>query len=439
MSPSRRLPDADPYLPGHGSTAFTVSRYELDLDYRVATNRLAGTARLHTRVCAASSRLDLDLAAPLRVSKVRVNGRTARFTHRGGRLAVSLESPAPVGSALIVEVGYSGSPRPSRGPWGAVGWEELDDGVIVAGQPDGAPTWFPCNDHPRHKASFAVTVTTEPDYEVIANGRCVRHERRGSRVRWVFDQPEPTPTYLATLQIGRYVRLDLRGSVKQRAFVPSDLKSRFKHDFGRQPRMMELFESLFGPYPFAGYTVVVTHDRLEIPLEAQGMSVFGSNHVGGRRADERLVAHELSHQWFGNSVTALGWQHIWLHEGFACYAEWLWAEHAGDDSADGLARRHWARLLWLEQDLVIADPGPDAMFDDRLYKRGALTLHALRLTVGDDRFFAMLRDWTTGHRHASVTTRDFIDTVHRHDRGVPESFWRDWLYSSALPKLPDPG
>ena len=97
--------------------------------------------------------------------------------------------------------------------------------------------------------------------------------------------------------------------------------------------MIALFEGLFGPYPFDAYTVVVTDDDLEIPLEAQGLSVFGANHMDGRRGSERLVAHELAHQWFGNSLTVGLWRDIWLHEGFACYAEWLWSEASGGRTA----------------------------------------------------------------------------------------------------------
>ena len=101
--------------------------------------------------------------------------------------------------------------------------------------------------------------------------------------------------------------------------------------------MMKLFVKLFGPYPLStGYTVVVTDDDLEIPLEAQGISIFGANHCDGTRSSERLIAHELAHQWFGNSVTVRRWRDIWLHEGFACYAEWLWSEESGGRSADEL-------------------------------------------------------------------------------------------------------
>ncbi len=138
------------------------------------------------------------------------------------------------------------------------------------------------------------------------------------------------------------------------------------------------------------------------------MATFGANWLPGDRRHERLVAHELAHQWFGNSLTLGAWRDIWLHEGFACYAEWLWSEASGGWSTDRHARDHHRRLARLEQDLVVGDPGPDAMFDDRVYKRGALTLHALRLVLGDAAFFGLLRSWVAAHADGTVTTADFV-------------------------------
>ena len=200
--------------------------------------------------------------------------------------------------------------------------------------------------------------------------------------------------------------------------------------------MMEVFERLFGPYPFTDYTVVVTPDELEMPLEAQGMATFGPNWLQGRGHEERLVAHELAHQWFGNSLTIATWRDIWLNEGFACYAEWLWGEAADGITADRSAREHWSRLAALPQDIVIGDPGPDLMFDDRVYKRGALTVHALRRESGDPSFFAMVRDWVASNAHGSVTTDAFREHASRHLGTLAEELLDDWLWGAALPDLP---
>jgi aminopeptidase N len=198
--------------------------------------------------------------------------------------------------------------------------------------------------------------------------------------------------------------------------------------------MAELFIELFGPYPLAnGYTVVVADDPLEIPLEAQGISIFGANHCDGTGDSERLIAHELAHQWFGNSVTARRWRDIWLHEGFACYAEWLWSENSGGPSADVLARRYHAQLAKEPQDLLLTDPGPRRMFDDRVYKRGALTLHALRRRLGDEKFFALLKDWTTRYRHATVVTDDFTGLAANYEAESLRPLWDAWLYSTEVP------
>lgn len=429
-------PPEDPYLPGRPDGGLSVDRYELELDYRVATNRLDARAVVRARTTRAQDRVSLSLRG-LRVTQVLVNGkRPERWTLRDGLLSLRLGTSVPEQTALVIEVRYGGQPGPARGPWGEVGWEELEDGLIVAGQPDGAPTWFPCHDSPADKASFLVTVTAEAGYEVVTNGRLVSRTPRAGRVRWVYDQPEPMAPYLATVQIGRYVRVPTGGGME--ALVPPRLATAALHDLGRQPEMMALFEERFGPYPFAAaYTVVVTDDDLEIPLEAQGLSVFGANHLDGRRGSERLVAHELAHQWFGNSLTVGRWRDIWLHEGFACYAEWLWSERSGGWTAHRLARSAHARLSLLAQDLLIGDPGAAAMFDDRLYKRGAVTLHALRLTVGDAVFFDILRTWTARYRHATVSTELFVGCASEVAGFPVAGLVEEWVDRFALPPLPE--
>lgn len=502
----------DPYIPGSGTPDFTVGHYDLQLEVKLAANRIAGKARLEGTVLRPAKRIELDLH-DLSVSKVTAASesrtvKVAKSAVRRGRLVVDLATRLDAGAPLTLEVTYAGVPKMLDGPWGEIGWEELDDGVLVAGQPNGAATWFPCVDHPSVKSTYHFTVATDAGYLPVCNGLPTGHRRRSSREEWTWELRDPAPTYLVTLQIGRYQlvavpehptgRHRATGSFRQRVqglvqdllpgtdgewrpghlpkagegqqdqsrnegeghgemglagvadhepapvflAVSPALQDRALEALRRQTEMMACFSWHFGPYPFDRYTAVVTDDVLEIPLEAASLSIFGANHLTGSWAAERLVAHELAHQWFGNALTLRRWQDIWLHEGFACYSEWLWGAESGHGTLTSLARTAWRGLALKAKDLVVADPGPELMFDDRIYKRGALTLFALNRAVGDEVFTHLIRSWVAEHRHASVDTEMFLDHADRqaeaagHPAGHARAIMRPWLCEPALPAFP---
>jgi len=424
------------YFPHRGDTSYAVSHYDLTLAYNVDTNQLRGKAVLSVEAVTDLRELRIDFTG-LRVSKVTVDGAAARHVAQAHHLLVRLRQPVTAGSTFRVVVTYAGHPRPVPDGDDECGWEELDDGVLVAGQTNGAPSWFPCNDRPDDKATYRIELTAPNGYHVVANGVCTSQWRSAGTTTWVYEQREPMSTYLATAQIGRYVVHPVEGSsVPMSAVLPRRLLGRYDSAFGSQPEMLDFYARLFGPYPFSAYTVVITDDVLEIPLEAQGMSTFGSNFLTSDWDNVRLVAHELSHQWFGNAVTVASWSDIWLHEGFACYCEWLWSEESGGRTADARARDHWNKLAAKPQDLLLVDPGPDLMFDDRVYKRGALLLHALRLTIGDDTFFALLRTWIERHRYGSITSAMFESLADELAGESLAEFFRSWLRQRPLPNLP---
>ncbi|MFJ4890622.1 M1 family metallopeptidase [Streptomyces sp. NPDC088788] len=432
----------DPYFPANGDPRYRVHRYELALDYRPAPNRLSGTARLNAiagRSALAEFQLNL---ADFRIGRIRVDGKAAHYTHRGGRLRIRPPKPVRAGAAFTVEVQWSGNPRPVSSPWGGIGWEELEDGALVASQPVGSPSWYPCNDRPADKAAYQISITTPSAYAVVAGGRLLTRTTKASTTTWVYEQSAPTSSYLVGLSIGKYQTVLLGDpglvGVPQSGHLPAGLLPEFSRDFARQPAMMELFQDLFGPYPFGEYAVVVTEEELDVPVEAQGLSLFGANHVDGARGSERLIAHELAHQWFGNSVSIADWRHIWLNEGLAKYAEWLWSERSGGRTAHRLASAAHRKLSALPQDLLLSDPGRKLMFDDRLYERGGLAVHAIRCALGDDAFFRMLRGWTVLHRSGVVTTSVFTTHVARHTAEPLDDLFTAWLYETALPPLPSP-
>ncbi len=429
---------ADPYAPQSGDTSYDVESYDLALSYRVRTNRLEGVATVSGIAREALSSFALDLVG-LRTNRVRVDGAPVRFSAGPRVLRVTPGRTIAAGERFAVEVTYGGAPAPRRSRWGTVGWEELTDGALVAGQPIGAPTWFPCNDRPDARARMRMEITVDDGYTVAATGAAGATTRRGGRVTTTFVSGVPTATYLAAVHVGRYRTRPLVGSgdgvvPPVTVTAPPALTAAADRAFATVPEMLRLFDRLFGPYPQEACSLVVTADELEIPLEAQGLAVFGMNHLVP--AAQRLVAHELAHQWFGNSVGLARWSDIWLNEGFACYAEWLWSEESGGADVETCVAENHAGLAAQPHDLLLVDPGPDDMFDDRVYKRGAIALHAVRRTLGDAAFFDLLRAWTAENRHSLVTTDDFRRAVEGAGGADAAAVLSRWIDHEALPPRP---
>ncbi|GAB3587193.1 M1 family metallopeptidase [Calidifontibacter terrae] len=431
MSPHTK--PVDPYLPGHGDATYEVVHYDLDLDYALENNTLSGRAAITFRALKKLDEIALDLHA---LKVVKLSGvKVGKYIHKDSRLRIKLAKSYDKGDTATIVVTYRGVPQTVKDKVGDAGWEELTDGVIVAAQPGGAPSWFPCNDRASNKATYTIKVAAHQDYLVVCNGIRTGMTRRAGKVQWTYEQHEPMAPYLATVQIGRYIEVPQAANVPMSAAVPPARRAAFERSFADQPAMLEFFSRTFGPYPFPVYRVVVTDEPLEIPLEAQSLSIFGSNFLSRDWDAQRLIAHELSHQWFGNTVTMTTLADIWLHEGFACYAEWLWSQESGGPSTDQRARDHYASLAKKPQDMILGDPTEDP-FDDRVYKRGALTLHALRRRLGEAMFFALLPAWVTAYAGKNVTTADFVAFTQELTGVEVADLMEDWVYTAQLPDFP---
>ncbi|WEO99606.1 M1 family metallopeptidase [Streptomyces sp. FXJ1.172] len=441
-------PRAARYFANHGSDGHRTLSYDLHLAYDPAAGTLDGRAHIRAVAERPLPQVELDLAR-LAVHDARIDGATVRPGRKRNKLILPAPRPIGAGAPFSVEIGYGGRPGPLRTPFGQIGWDrtgDAHDGTLVASQPLGAPSWFPCNDRPDDKAEFTFRVTVPHGHHVLANGTLLERSTAGSSECWTYRHRGPMAPYLASLYTGRFAYETWTAEdtaagrrITGRNAFPVRLSRQARHDLGRQPAMLGAFTEWFGPYPFETYGAVVVDADLDQPVENQTLSVFGRNHIDGDRTWETLVAHELVHQWYGNSVSLRNWRDIWLNEGFATYGEWLWSEHIGEDSADTIARNVWRTLAKGSQNLRIADPGPHRIFDDRVYNRGACALHALRLTMGDGHFFAMLRGWHHAHRGKSAETAAFIAHAGHSRPAQIEPLLRAWLYDERLPPLPHPG
>ncbi|MQA88028.1 MAG: M1 family peptidase [Streptosporangiales bacterium] len=419
----------DPYFPLAGNGGYQVSRYELDFRYDPKTRRLEGRTRIVAQATQDLSRFDLDLLA-LRVQEVTVDDEPARFEHRGRELVITPPSGLNDDSSFSVEVGYSGTPGPTEGPLGRSGWMPTDDGAFVANQPAGAATWFPCNDHPSDKASYMFRVTVPEGYFAAANGRLASQDTEDGETTYVWLEESPMATYLATATLGRFVvqRGRTGGGVPSLVAIDPSQVDGSAAVAEQTGAITDYFSSVFGRYPFDTTGAIVDTVGVGYALETQSRPLYDGAPL------EWIIAHEIAHQWFGDSVTPTTWRDIWLNEGFATYAEWLWSEHSGDRSAqkhfDSFYSQPGDSSVW---EVPPGDPGPDRMFHQSVYVRGAMTLHALRTEIGDAAFFRLLRTWASEHRHGHTSTDEFVALAEEISGKQLDQLFQVWLYGSKKP------
>ena len=427
----------DPYYPGLGNGGYDVRAYDLAIEWFPDTASVDATARITLVPLVDLSAFNLDLVG-LEVTAVAVSGAEAGVTRSDRELTVTPPEVLREGTETLVEVRYRGSPQPVRVGTDAfeVGWHTDGRDAFVVSEPAGAATWFPSNDHPTDKARFRFEITAPGDLAVAANGvdRTVT-ERPDGRRTWVYESNDLMATYLASVVIGDLVfdRASAPTGLPLRSAYPVRLADAARTDFADVGEMVAVFEEWFGPYPFEVYGHVVADEVLGFALENQTLSLFGSDLVTGAGAIDRIVAHELAHQWFGNAVSPSTWRDIWLNEGFATYAEWVWEQERGGSSiADSAAATHAVSDFGVPP----GDPGPDELFQPTVYLRGALVLHAVSVAIGDDAFRTLLREWPARHDDSAASTADFVRLAEEVGGQELDDLFDQWLHGSALPPLP---
>ena len=529
----------DPFFPQYGNGGYDVQHYDLVLDVDMDANFIDSTVRINAVATQDLSAFNLDFGG-FDISQILVNNVPAEFTRADTELTITPVTPLLESEAFQVSVSYSGVPGEfdRRGRDGfPVSWNHYGNGVMVAGEPAGSSGWYPVNEHPLDKATYSYRVTVPDPFSVAANGQLIGAiENADDTTTFVWKSAWPMASYLATVNIAMFdvESEDGPDGIFIRNYFDENISQRTRNAFDRQAEMIEYFSQLFGPYPFETYGAVVHNLDLGFALETQTLSVFG------RSTREGVVAHELAHQWFGNSVSLKAWSDIWLNEGFASYAEVLWLEHIQGRAAvderitrtyqfiapgEQLVQLDQGMLLEFMAQLPIADktytpdqvvavfaalsanalpdeavegiraavpaggisgealpgfiethganhmtmagrhinaffealdlpelannvdtrivppgsPNPNQLFNAGVYQRGSLTLHALRLEVGDEAFFEILRGYAARFAHSNASTEDFVNLAEEISGQPLDDLFEAWLYADTLPDLPQLG
>jgi aminopeptidase N len=433
----------DNYYPDYGNSGYDVGHYDIRLRYTPATDKLTGTTTILATATEDLSRFNLDFV--LDVSSVRVNNRPATFAREGDHeLVVTPARTLAKGAAITIVVQYSGVPS-SKVAAGYTAWTRTPDGALAVGEPEIAWWWYPSNDHPSDKATFDVSVSVPDGVEAISNGVQPRPPVRETLgyTRWSWRSLKPQATYLTFLTVGQYdITQDTTedGSQVYNAYsqlLPADFRDAAQASVERTAEITDWESTVFGPFPFeARGGVVVPPNTIGFALETQTRPNYSSGFFR-RGSNTSVIVHENAHQWFGDSISVRNWQNIWLNEGFASYAEWLWSEKNDEGTAQEIFDYLYATYpddaaVWTT---APADPGVPELFGDAVYDRGAMTLHQLRLAVGDADFFEILQTWTAQHKYGNATTEEFTALAEKISGKDLDALFQAWLYTPSKPAV----
>jgi aminopeptidase N len=393
--------------------------------------------------------VDLDFGS-MPVSAVTVDGRSARFVQHDEKLDLTLDSPARLNQNLRVSVTYSGIPK---------------DGLILSKDKDGSPSaigdnwadrvhhWIPCLDHPSAKASVTFTVNAASDYEVVANGAPISKRANGDKTTtWIFNEERPVSPYNMVVAIGRFATGKLGSpGVPITYYVPRSDGIYAARGFSPAGPSIATFSNLIAPYPYKKLALIIGATRFG-GMENANTIVFPPNYFHDfdtvkKRAKrfnipasvEETDAHEIAHQWFGDSVTESTWSDLWLSEGFATYFAGLFLErNESPERFKDYMRANAISYLAYEKTrrAPIHDTKTESLFgllNPNNYEKGAWVLHMLRGIVGDKAFFAGLKNYYNRHKDSVASTEDLRVALEKASGRDLKHFFDRWIYKAGHP------
>ncbi|MGI3784732.1 MAG: M1 family metallopeptidase [Janthinobacterium lividum] len=445
----------DPLYPNLGNGGYDARHYDLKLRYASAapSQGIDGTVVMRAKAKQTLSRFDLDFGGDA-FGEVTVDGRRATASRVGEDLVITPARTIRKGATFRVRVNDFTSHPSTPDPDVFLGqaFVQTPDGSATAGQPDLMHDVFPCNDHPRDKATFSVRFDVPKEQTAVANGVLTGRRTKAGRSVWTYEQRQPMATELVQLAVGKYTVID-RGSVGKvgvRDVVPTRLLAQYRTNLGVEKTQLQWMESKVGAYPFRTYGSLVVDTRLGFALETQTLSLYDTPWFTDypRGVWDPVMLHELSHQWFGDSVAPRSWSDVWQNEGHASWYEFTYAAEHGY-LADDTGIAHLTDLMrtvyslgdqFRAADGPVARPlsgDPEALFNSNVYYGGALVLYALRARIGKASFERVERAWVARNRGKSASTEDFIRLATKvsKDPGV-DPFLREWLYSETTPPMP---
>lgn len=442
-------------FPGLGNGGYDARSYDIGFDYRPGTTKMAARSTMEAVATQDLSSFSLDSAVG-EVRSVTVNGSPAKFrTAKTEKLIITPDHALLAGLPFRVTISYTAdrskdpvSPAyhvPAGFKWPMKSWVNTKDGFAFMGQPDRAHLFFPSNDIPSDKAGFTFHVTTPDGIQAVSNGTRVGHRAvGGGRQEFTYRTREPIPTDITQVAVGKFRSVTQRGpgGLPVRSYIAApEYGAATKKLVSRTPGQIAWLEQTLGlRYPFESYGVLGVDSAYDgVALETATLSTFSA--IGFQKLttkqEEPTMLHELTHQYFGDTVSVRSWDDMWLSEGHATYYQLLYGAHRGWEKLPA-AMHDTYKVVKKERSYA----GPPAhlknagsvVFDTDA--PGALTLYGLRQKVGARTFRAIERTFFQTYRNRSASTRDYIAVANRVSGKNLTPYFHSWLYGKTTPPVP---
>ncbi len=378
------------------------------------------------------------------VDSVLLDGTAAAFSREGDNLLVETGYTCLPGDELTLQTFYQGEPQLTPG-MGNLGMH-FGNTIFTVSDPWGTRNWLACYDEPFDKALVSMRTVVPQPWVVATNGTLLGVEELGdSLLAYEFEHLYPISTYLITLTASDYATWQEEvDGVPLNYYVYPYHQSAAEEDFSAVPDMFLFYQELFGDYPFECYGMSVAPIYSGSgAMEHQTCTTLGHNLVTGQHTYDIIVAHELSHMWWGDALTHVTFAEMWLHEGFATYCEGLYYQHLNGGSEEALWEyMNSCRLTYLSwqaghptQPLPIYDPPLEYLFSALTYEKPGCVLQTLRTYIGDEPFLQGLRDWYAAFRYGNICTHDFQTVMEGASGEELGGFMQEWIYSPGYPEF----